>query len=204
MNPERPIQLPRVHFRGNAGEQFRLSQGGDWALLEWEAENGEEVEIEVDTTGPVRGLGLVASGGKACILSEPVVATTSNVKAQPLRIAGLSASHDSSACVLENGKLKSAIQLERLTRKKHDGKPYLHSARAADYCLDATGITASQIDAFGLNLRRSCRAISGYRNPPTTSRLSSSTPSPRRQCMYRTIWPTPSRHSPQALSRRRP
>lgn len=66
-------------------------------------------------------------------------------------IVGISASHDASACIFRNGQLEVAIQLERITRKKHDGKPYLFTAKAIEYCLNALGITVNDIDLFAFN-----------------------------------------------------
>jgi carbamoyltransferase len=66
-------------------------------------------------------------------------------------ILGLSCSHDASACLIEDGALKVAIQLERLTRVKRDGRPFLNTRAAADYCLDAAGIDARDVDLFAFN-----------------------------------------------------
>jgi carbamoyltransferase len=66
-------------------------------------------------------------------------------------IVGISASHDASACVLRGGEVLAAIQLERLTRRKHDGRGFLHTREAVDYCLDAAGIHPSEVDLFAWN-----------------------------------------------------
>ncbi|MCC5669474.1 hypothetical protein LC653_38000 [Nostoc sp. CHAB 5784] len=68
-------------------------------------------------------------------------------------IVGISCSHDASACVLVNGRVEVAIQLERLTRVKHDGRPYLSTRRAVDYCLNAAGISTDEVDLFAFNIQ---------------------------------------------------
>jgi carbamoyltransferase len=51
--------------------------------------------------------------------------------------------HDSSACLLKDGKVVAAAQLERFTRKKHDlNFPY----EAIEYCLKEAGIKISDLD----------------------------------------------------------
>lgn len=66
-------------------------------------------------------------------------------------IVGISCSHDASACVLIDGRLAFAIQLERLTGIKHDGRPFLNSRVAVDYCLEAASLTAGDVDLFCFN-----------------------------------------------------
>ncbi len=68
-------------------------------------------------------------------------------------IIGLSCSHDASACLVRDGELICAIGLERLTRVKHDGRPFLNQRLTADYCLNAFGLTAEDIDAFAFNIQ---------------------------------------------------
>lgn len=60
-------------------------------------------------------------------------------------ILGLSAHyHDSAACLYREGRPVAAAQEERFTRRKNDsGFP----SRAVDYCLQAGGITAFDVDA---------------------------------------------------------
>lgn len=58
--------------------------------------------------------------------------------------------HDSSACLVINGKLASFSSEERFTRKKHDGAyPFM----AIDFCLSQAGLSYDQIDAvaYGWN-----------------------------------------------------
>ncbi|MFD8934652.1 carbamoyltransferase [Streptomyces sp. NPDC059578] len=66
-------------------------------------------------------------------------------------VLGISCSHDASACLLRGGEVIAAIQLERLTRIKRDGRPFLNTRAAADYCLDAAGLTRDDVDLFAFN-----------------------------------------------------
>src|SRR6188768_2249829 len=61
-----------------------------------------------------------------------------------MRVLGISAFyHDSAAALIEDGRLVSAAQEERFTRKKHDsGFP----EKAVQYCLDEAGIKLADVD----------------------------------------------------------
>ena len=59
-------------------------------------------------------------------------------------ILGISAFyHDSSACILQNGKIVAAAQEERFTRIKHDSSFPKHSIR---FVLDFLGLNLSNVD----------------------------------------------------------
>jgi len=59
-------------------------------------------------------------------------------------ILGISAFyHDSAAALVRDGEIIAAAQEERFTRKKHDNQ---FPSNAIDYCLQAGGITAEQLD----------------------------------------------------------
>jgi len=61
-----------------------------------------------------------------------------------MNILGISAFyHDSAAALVRDGGIIAAAQEERFTRKKHDSR---FPANAVDYCLEAGGITAEQLD----------------------------------------------------------
>ena len=64
-------------------------------------------------------------------------------------ILGINAYHgDASAAILHNGKLVAAAEEERFNRKKHcAGFPTL----AVRYCLEAAGITATELDHVGIS-----------------------------------------------------
>src|SRR2546428_13998138 len=66
----------------------------------------------------------------------------------PRYVLGLSAFyHDSAACLLRDGEIVAAAQEERFTRKKGDASFPLHAVR---YCLEAGGISASQLAYVGV------------------------------------------------------
>ena len=61
-------------------------------------------------------------------------------------ILGISAFyHDSAACLIKDGKILSAAQEERFTRKKHDAS---FPSQAVSYCLDHAGVTIDELDAI--------------------------------------------------------
>jgi carbamoyltransferase len=61
-----------------------------------------------------------------------------------MKILGISAFyHDSAACLVEDGKVISAVQEERFTRKKHD---FSFPDNAINYCLKNSGLEAKDLD----------------------------------------------------------
>lgn len=61
-----------------------------------------------------------------------------------MNILGISAFyHDSAACLVQNGKIVSAVQKERLTRKKHD---FSFPKNAIKFCLEYAGLQGKDID----------------------------------------------------------
>jgi carbamoyltransferase len=61
-----------------------------------------------------------------------------------MKILGISAFyHDSAACLVEDGKIMSAAQEERFTRRKHD---FSFPTNAIDYCLQEAGIEGKDLD----------------------------------------------------------
>ena len=61
-----------------------------------------------------------------------------------MNILGISAYyHDSAAALIRDGEIIAAAQEERFTRKKHDPQFPSH---AVNYCLEAAGITAEELD----------------------------------------------------------
>ncbi|MBI4044667.1 MAG: carbamoyltransferase [Candidatus Diapherotrites archaeon] len=62
-----------------------------------------------------------------------------------MHILGISAYyHDSSTCIVRDGKVIAAAQEERFSRKKHD---LCFPVNAVNYCLNEAGISAKQLDA---------------------------------------------------------
>lgn len=86
-------------------------------------------------------------------------------------ILGISCSHDASAALLINGKLTHAIQLERLTRVKHDGRPFLSTRIAADYCLRASNMMPDDVDVFAFNIQNLIPQQVGLSYPLADSRF---------------------------------
>lgn len=63
-------------------------------------------------------------------------------------------SHDSAAAIVVDGELVAAVAEERLSRVKHQGGvPH----RAVQYCLDAAGVTAKDVDHIGVYMRPGLR-----------------------------------------------
>lgn len=61
-----------------------------------------------------------------------------------MNILGISAFyHDSAATLVRDGEIITAAQEERFTRKKHDNR---FPSNAVEYCLEAAGITAQELD----------------------------------------------------------
>lgn len=62
-----------------------------------------------------------------------------------MNILGISAFfHDSAAALVRDGVIVAAAQEERFSRQKHDER---FPRQAAQYCLSAGGLDASQLDA---------------------------------------------------------
>jgi len=61
-----------------------------------------------------------------------------------VNILGISAFyHDSAACLVQDGRIVSAVQEERFTRKKHD---FSFPINAVNFCLADAGLTTSDLD----------------------------------------------------------
>lgn len=90
---------------------------------------------------------------------QPLVALEDDI------IVGISASHDASACLMINGKIRYGIQLERLTRIKRDGRSVLDSTMAVDYCLDAAGLTRDDVNCFAYNIQAATPEYMGLNQP---------------------------------------
>ncbi|MCG8373558.1 MAG: carbamoyltransferase [Balneolales bacterium] len=68
------------------------------------------------------------------------------VSSAAMNILGISAFyHDSAACLVQDGKILSAAQEERFTRRKHDPD---FPVNAATFCLEDAGLTIDQLDAI--------------------------------------------------------
>src|SRR5687768_16948633 len=66
----------------------------------------------------------------------------------PMKILGIHDGHNASACLLENGVIRAAVQEERLSRlKNHNGFP----ARAIEWVLSSTGTAPDGLDRVAFN-----------------------------------------------------
>ena len=91
-------------------------------------------------------------------------------------IVGVSASHDASACVMIDGKLEIAVQLERITRIKRDGQPYLSSDAAIDYCLDALQLNRSDVTLYAFNSQGLMPEYNGLMQPISSKNMTAFDP----------------------------
>ncbi len=110
----------------------------------------ETANATIMISGLSESLVIVGTGAEVSIVTDeatPIKATGERA------ILGVSASHNASAVLLVGERFVSGIQLERLTRVKHDGQPLLSHNDAIDYCLNAAGLTISDIDTFAFNIQ---------------------------------------------------
>src|SRR5215203_1962696 len=76
--------------------------------------------------------------------------------------------HDSSACIVKDGKLLAAAEDERFTHIKHGKRPIPFSTyelpyHAINFCLAKAGIHISQIDYFAYSFNPSLLSIDDSR-----------------------------------------
>ncbi|WP_194199088.1 carbamoyltransferase C-terminal domain-containing protein [Nostoc sphaeroides] len=142
--------LPTVSLSVTKHESKVVLKGEGWSLAEFEITAGESFKLNIDIAGPVENVALIVLG--SCIeIPSVALAKQCSPKVSNLNIVGISASHDAAACLIRNGRLEYAIQLERITRIKRDGVGFLHTREAVDYCLQASGLRPRDIDFFAFN-----------------------------------------------------
>jgi carbamoyltransferase len=124
------------------------------------------VEVRLGVRGAECSLTVAVQGGseKHIPVQQPI--------ARGRLTLGISASHHASACVLEGHVVKRAIQLERITRRKADGSPFLGNEDAAHYCLGALGIQTSDIDIFAYNSQPVLPGWTGLSRPLASRQFS--------------------------------
>ncbi|HEU4577900.1 MAG TPA: carbamoyltransferase C-terminal domain-containing protein [Polyangiaceae bacterium] len=131
-----------------------------WARAELECPPGELVACRVEVSGRTERLGIVAMNARQERATRaPAAIRTGRI------VVGIGASHDAGACVLRDGKLVRAVQLERLSRIKHDGSSLLNSRAALDYCLQSLGLRAADVDLFCFNLQSVLPGYAGLSQP---------------------------------------
>lgn len=133
--------------------------GEDWCRLEREIEPGPfEIRIRTDQKRARIAVVALAPGISALPARTPG-------HSKPRTILGVSASHDAAACLMQNGRIANAIQLERVTRTKHDGSGFLDDTSAADYCLHASMYSRSDVDVFAFNAQPLMPEYTGLSQP---------------------------------------
>ncbi|MCH9687309.1 MAG: YcaO-like family protein [Deltaproteobacteria bacterium] len=132
-----------VHVTGASGTSTHAGVGA--VVVDLELAPGETIELKIDA---LPGQQLFVVGLGLTRIRRRIV--RSSTRKGPV-ILGISASHNASACLMRDGQVEYAIQLERITRVKRDGHPFLHSRAAADYCLAAAGLRPRDVDVFAWN-----------------------------------------------------
>lgn len=119
-----------------------------------------DVTLQID--GLAKANSLVATGARVEVLTDVVV---------PLKapgdsvVVGVSASHDASAVLAVNGTLVAGIELERITRIKHDGQSSLNRQVAIQYCLEVAGLAPDDVDLFAFNIQALTPGYVGLSQP---------------------------------------
>ncbi|MDR5822803.1 carbamoyltransferase C-terminal domain-containing protein [Caballeronia sp. LZ043] len=123
---------------------------------------GAQRDITLRINGFIETGSLVSMGAQTEVISDVIVP----VKAPgDTVVVGVSASHDASAVLALNGKLVAGIQLERITRVKHDGQSSLNNEAAIRYCLDMSGFAAGDVDLFAFNVQALTPGYVGLSQP---------------------------------------
>jgi len=166
--PRRPV------VRISTSASISCSAGLRWSLAELCGRPGDTFRAEIEVEGHCKSLSIAITGGSE-ILHGHVPLTRQSAR-RHFTVIGVSASHNGSACVVQDGIVQTAIQLERITRRKWDGVGYLSSALAIDYCLDAVGLAASEVDFFAFNAQPLLPGWSGLTQPCADSDFSTFDP----------------------------
>jgi len=90
-------------------------------------------------------------------------------------ILGVSSSHNGSACLLHGDEIAVAIQEERLVRFKRAGLSISQPSASVSYCLDAAGISSSDLSAvvYSSTLPRSAEGVDSFMGGQLHETLSS-------------------------------
>ncbi|QRR07546.1 hypothetical protein FPJ27_14670 [Burkholderia sp. MS455] len=129
-------------------------------LDELDPQVSHQVTLSID--GLTDASAITWTGAHVDVLADEIVPVKS---AGDTVVVGISASHDASAVLALNGELIAGIQLERLTRIKHDGTSSLAHEQAIRYCLDVTGLTADDVDVFAFNVQALAPGYVGLTQP---------------------------------------
>ncbi|RAG81530.1 hypothetical protein DN069_32260 [Streptacidiphilus pinicola] len=153
--PDVAVTLEPRPTGNTATSEPRRTQGAGWTVLD--LPDGEEIELAV-TASMGAAAHVAITGATAVVVSgaehtepEPTRPSAQRTSGRGPVILGISASHDASAALLDDGVPLVAIQQERLTRRKHDGVGCLDSRVTADYCLASAGLRPEEVDVFAFN-----------------------------------------------------
>jgi carbamoyltransferase len=152
---------PELRLSARRSYEELNSTGVHWTLLEFAGKANELIDVEIEVDGAYQSLAVVVVGA----WRVPENSVTKKRSPRPLTIVGISASHNASACLMRDGKIEVAVQLERLTRRKYDGVGFLHSREPVDYCLQSLGITAKDVDIFSFNAQPLLPGWTGLSQP---------------------------------------
>ena len=157
-------------------KKYIQNEGMDWLVADFHINHQDEILIDLQVAvGKCEGYIVLAGNqkSKVNILQEKTTnlipknfqTKSRNMKKPQLTIVGISASHDASACILQDGELKRAIHLERLSRVKRDGFGFLHSEEAIKYCLDSLEINEKDVNYFAFNNQPLMPSYTGLSQP---------------------------------------
>jgi carbamoyltransferase len=142
-----------------------------WCALDIDQPEARECELKIQVTGLCDTMIWSAIGAEA-LQQDGTISTT---QSEPVYL-GVSASHNASACVLQGESLRQAVQLERLSRRKNDGKSCLNSRRTIDYVLASSQINAREITRHAYNLQAVMPDYVGLSQPVHTADFDSFDP----------------------------
>lgn len=163
--PEWTVPAARISLTLTTdGKTLAQAAGHAWCAMDIELPEGCECELRIQVTGLCDSLFWSAIGAE--VMQQH--ASISTAQSKPVYL-GVSASHNASACLLQGESLRKAIQLERLSRRKNDGKSCLNSRRAIDYVLASSQINARQVTRYAYNLQAVMPDYVGLSQPVHTA-----------------------------------
>jgi carbamoyltransferase len=137
---------PKISVCITVNDKLEIKRGLGWINAKLSVKQGDNVNIIISSDYNIQGFLVMTNA----TLKEKKIIRRKKAVAD-LCILGVSASHDASACIIDNSQLKTAIQLERITRLKRDGQGFLNSNLTGQYCLNSLGIEAQDVHYFAYN-----------------------------------------------------
>lgn len=129
------------------------------------------MEIEGECSIEIRNLGVDTRLAIAATGLRRTELTRSAHRPRTSYYLGVSASHNAAACVIDDRSILSAIQLERLSRRKNDGSAVLAVDDHIRYALADSGLSPADIKA-GINVQALTPGYVGLSQPLKTSSFS--------------------------------